>query len=406
MRLTMLGRTAAALAMIAGLLGAQTAPAPGTRAVGMVTAVTPDQKKLTIKTDTGETVSVSYTDKSRIVKIAAGETDMKKATPLPGDEIAVGDRALAAGTVAEADKVLTARLLVITAKSDVAAKQKAEADEWSKRGATGVVTSVDAAAKQFKVKRRSGEQSVETVVTLADKVDIKRYADDSVKYSDAKEATLADMKTNDQVRFLGNKSEDGLKWTGERVIFGSFRTLAGRVKSVNAAEGLISLEDLDGKPLLVQVGKDTSLKKMQNFVAFALAMQLNPTMKDLAARMASAQSRGGNGGGGQRQGGAPQGGPGGGAGAGGGFGGGAGMPSGPMTPQQISTAIDRSPKFELATLQPGDALIISASPAKVPGKATAITVLAGVDAILVAIPDIAGGVSAGLGQIGQLGVAF
>src|SRR5260221_703021 len=111
-------------------------------------------------------------------------------------------------------------------------------------GAIGEVKAIDAASKQMTVKTDAGSL---VTVSLSDKTEMRRYATDSIKFSDAKPAGFTDLKVGDQLRALGDKSEDGLHFTPQKVVTGSFRTVAGTVTAVDAATGEIKITDLEKK---------------------------------------------------------------------------------------------------------------------------------------------------------------
>ena len=107
-------------------------------------------------------------------------------------------------------------------KADIAKKQEAERAEWRRRGILGVVSAVNPETKEITISSRSmaGTQSV--IIPVAEKVDMRRYAPDSIKFSDAKTGTVSEVKVGDQLRALGERSPDGSRFTAEKVVTGSF----------------------------------------------------------------------------------------------------------------------------------------------------------------------------------------
>jgi predicted RNA-binding protein len=388
------------------------AQAPKT-VTGTVTKVTAAEGSLTVRSDAGEEFVIKVASSTRQLKIPVGG-GMKDATPLQLSEVSVGDRALASVAMMEGANTIVARTLAVNAKSELDEKAKAEADDWQKRGQQGLVSAVDPAAGTVKLKKKDAEgKTVEVAVKAAEKVEVKKYRDDSLEFSKALDAKFSDAMVGDQIRVLGN-TVDGTV-VAERVVLGRFRTVGGRVKKLDLEKGEITIDDLDSKkPLTIEITPNTVMKKMQPMVAFTLARQLNPTMKALADRFSGAQGgqRGGQGAAGQGaagQGAAGQGAGGSGprnAGAGGGgmMGGGmmGGGPATALTPQQVAQMLERQPKLAVADLKEGDDILVTASPGT-PGRAKALSLMAGVEAILMAVPDVGGGVSTGLGQAGLAG---
>jgi hypothetical protein len=246
------------------------------------------------------------------------------------------------------------------------------------------VDSVDPANRRISVSLRGGMggPAKKMDVSLSEKAVVRRYAPDSVKFSDARIASLGDIAAGDQVRARGEKSADGASMTAEEIVGGTFRNVAAQIVKVDPAEGRLTVTDLDTKkPLVVKVTPDSSLRKVPEMMARFLAMRLNAG----EGGMPGMPSGGGPGAGLMRPGGA--GGPGGGGPGGGGMGGpgmmGPGGPGGggPPSPAQM---LERMPAFKLDELKPGDALIIASTAGKSEAEATAITVLAGVEPMLTA----------------------
>jgi len=328
---------------------------PAARAIGAVTAIDAAAKQITIKSDAGAETKIALQDSTSYQRVPPGEKDLKNAAKIALSDLAVGDRVLARGKAGDGGAMMATSIVVMT-QSDLAKKHEADHAEWKKRGVAGVVTSLNPESKEVTISVRSREGVKPLVVPLSGTVDVRRYAPDSVLFSDAKPSTFAELKVGDQVRALGTKSEDGSRLTPEFIVAGAFRNIAATVISVDAAEKTVKVTDLDTKkPVLVRIAHDSTLKKLQPMAANMLAARLN----------------GGGAGGAMRPaGGGP---PGGGAPGGGGAG-------------DLESMIERMPALNITELKPGDALIISSTVGAQADKITAITVLAGVEPILTSAP--------------------
>jgi hypothetical protein len=392
-------------------LSAQTeSPKPAmNRVIGEVTAEESSGKQLTVKSDAGPSYTITSDEKTLFLRVPPGEKDLKKATKISADDVKVGDRVMARGPVAEEQKTVAAVSVIVMTKEDLAAKQKREQAEWQ-RGVSGEVKSISPDGKEVVVasRAREGVTSLTTVV-VGPNTTIRRYSPDSLRFADAKPAAVTEIQPGDQARVLGQKNADGTRVGAESVIFGTFRTIAGTVISVDAASNEIKLKDLETKqPVTIKVTANSQLRKLPPMVANILARRLNPTYQ------AAVGAAGGAGGSGFRpngeQGGMARGGSGsmagGGAGPGagvrdagqrGGPGSQAGGPgSGPGDRPRMGGApnmermLEMAPTFTLAEIQPGEALIVSTTARAGDGVANAITVLSGVEPILRAAPTGAG----------------
>ncbi len=355
--------------------------APASRAIGSVIAVDAGSKQITLKTDSGENVAVNLQDRTAYYRVGV-DLDMKKATKIALSDITAGDRVAARGALSEDKKTLAATSIVVMSRADYTKKHEAEEADWKSRGVSGVVTAINPDSKEITISVRTHEGQKPFIVAASGSVDMRRYAPDSIRFSEAKPSVFADLKTGDQMRVLGNKNEDGTRITPEYMVSGTFRNVAAQVISVDAAAKTIKVTDLDTKkPALVKIEAESKMHRLPPNVAGMLAMRLKGG--------AGGAGAGGPGGpGGARPAGAPAGagGPGGGP---GGHGGG-----------DIEQMLEHLPTVELTDLKPGDALIISSTAGAEPDKITAITLLAGVEPILTSAPKGRQGMALGNWNLG------
>lgn len=342
-----------ALGLLAACLAvAQTASK--SRIVGTITSVDAGKKQLVVKADDGASTSVQLDEATKLLRVAPGERDLTKATPIQPSDLAVGDRVLVRGGT-------PATSLIVMTKTDLAKKHELDRAEWQKRGMAGLVTAVNRDTKEITISTRVAEGRKSVVIDTSGPVNFRRYAPDSVRFADAKPSKLEELQNGDQLRVLGDKSADGTRVKAEEIVFGTFLTLAGTINSVDAAAGQITLKDLDTKKLvMVHVNAGTSLKKLPQMLANVLAMRLRGEQPEMP-RPASAPSTG-PGAGGNR------------------FG-------GPRRNMDFSDMLERMPAFSLAELKAGDALILSSTRGADPSKVTAITVVYGVEPLLTAAPE-------------------
>jgi hypothetical protein len=323
-------------------------------------SVNAESKQLAIKTDKGEEVTVTTTDRSFIRRLPPGESDTKKALPIELKSVNAGDRAAAIGTTAADGKGFQARTIYIMTRADVAQVHEKELEDWQKRGTTGIVASIDPGAKTLAVKVNSRTL---TAVSSA-KTEYQRYAAESAKMSDAKPGTFEQIKVGDQVNVLGDKTEDGTSVAAEKVVSGTFPQLAATVVSVDATAGVLTVKDLATKKnRFLRVTSDTTMRKLPPELAAMLARRYQP-----AAGQDTAAGERGRRGGSSGQFGMP------GRGARGGRG-------------DLKQVLDRLPAVPLTDLRAHDAIMVTTTEGTDSSHATAIMLLAGVDDLLRASPS-------------------
>jgi hypothetical protein len=353
---------AIALAIPAAVRAQQAA---SSRVMGTVASVSGNT--VSVKTDAGATVSVTIPDTARVLKTAPGQKTLTGATKIAVSDVGAGDRVL----MVVAGDPPTASVVVVNKASDIAAMQQQEQADWARRGVGGLVKAVDAPAGTVTITQ--GTRTI-TIHTSGSTV-FRRYAPDSVKFSDAQPSTLAAIQPGDQMQARGDKSADGSEVTADEVVSGSFRNIAGTVVSLDPSAGTFTVKDLaTRKTVTIKTTPDSDLRKLDPQIAQMMAVRLRAMGNGQGAGNGAAPA-------GAPQAGAGPGGagPGTGAGSGGGQwrqgGGGGGGGSG------LARLLQRSPQIQVGDLHKGDAVMIVATSGS-PDTATAIRLVAGVEPML------------------------
>src|SRR6266498_1612815 len=364
--------TLALIAMAAVARGQATTPATPSQGdpsitengvIGEVKAIDAAAKQMIVKTDAGSVVTVALADKTIYRRLAPGEKTLTNATKITLADVAEGDRVWSRGKVSEDRKSVPATAVIVMTKADIAKKQDAERAEWRRRGILGVITGLKPESKEITISSRSMAGTQAVVIPVTEKVELRRYAPDSIKFSDAKPSTFAELKVGDQLRALGERSAEGTHFTPEKVVTGSFRMVAGAVTTVNAATGEIKINDMQTKqPLTIVVKQDAVLRKFAPMeTGGGMMMSRGPDSPGAGGQGAQAQ--------GQRNPGGP-GGPGGGrpGGGGGGF--------------NINDMLERLPTVSIADIKVGDTIMVSSTQGTDPSRLTAIALVTGADTLL------------------------
>ena len=335
------------LALVLGAGVSLHAQAPS-RFLGTVTAINSDT--LTVKNAQGQDQQVQIPSTADLKRVEPGEKDLTKAVALQFSELAVNDRVLISLGPNAANGTPQALRVIAIKQADLAKKQQAEAAEWLRNGAGGLVKSLDAATGDIVIMNSAGPTAKTVTIHTNKSSVLKRYAAASISYDSAKVAPFDAIHAGDQLMARGSKSADGLEVTAAEVVSGSFRNISGTITSLDASNSTLVVKDLaTKKQVTVTIPADAQMKKLQDRMAQMLAARLKG---DVPA----------GGGAGTQGGGQGQRGPGGGGG---------------MDPQQI---LSRSPAIHFADLQKGDAVMLVSSNGT--SEVTAITLVAGVEPIL------------------------
>ena len=331
------------------------------RALGEVKVIDKAAKQLIIKTDAGSLVNVVLSDATSYMRVAPGETNLTNATKIAFADVAEGDRVLAMGKVSEDRKTVPARTVIVMTKADIAKKQEAERAEWKRRGVVGIITALKPDTKEITITSRTMAGPQTLTIPVTEKVELRRYAPDSIKFADAQTAKFDELKVGDQLRALGERDTAGTAFTAEKVVTGSFKSVAGVITAIDPATGELKINDMQTKqPLTIVVKQDSVLRK------FPAASEMGGMMMRPAG-----------------------GGPGGGAPAGAPAGGQGGAPGGPGAGRMgggggmnIQDMLERLPTTTLADVKVGDTIIVSSTKGADPTRVTAITLISGADTLL------------------------
>lgn len=322
---------ALALFASASVLTAQTtAPNPdpaitSLSVTGIVTGSKPETRQVIVKTAAGNEVTVTLSDRTTFMRIPPGEKTKDKFVPIAATDFGIGDSVFARGRMSEDRKSMPALEFYVMSKTDIAQKRERERGEWTRRGIAGTVSSLNAATNEISVDTRTPEGPKLIVVAANAQTQFRRYAPDSVRFSDAKPSSFAELKVGDQLRALGTKSADGSRFTPEEIVAGSFQTLGGTIAEINVEKQEIKINDLQSKAAVtVVVTKDSSLRK------------LSP---ELLAAIAKGSS-------------------------------------------DLQEMFDQLPAFALQDVKAGDAILISSTKGADPTRITAIAIVSGVGPLL------------------------
>lgn len=336
------------------------------RVLGTLTAVDPAGKTLTIRTDEGAEMMVTFTDSTRCLLVPPGETDLGMASPVECAGINSGDRVLARTRSAAEGEPPESEMVIVMSAAALGEKRKTELEAWRARGISGRVKSVDIAQREIVIETRTLQEAKEITLELTERTRVRRYPAGKFRFADSVPSSAGEIRAGDQLQVLGEASEDGSRIQTEGIIAGSFQTFAATVVSVDTETGELEVKDLEsGKTLTVRADDSPTMRRLPERMAMLLS-------RVIGGQQGSGRGGAGRGGfgGGQRGGRRP--GPGGGR-PGGGRG---------RAPGGFRQILSRAPEFKLAELKRGEALIISATEGDANGVRVAITILAGVEPLL------------------------
>jgi len=337
--------------------------------IGEVKNIDMATNQMIVRAESGVLSTVILNEKTQYKRMAPGTKSLTGATDIALSDVGPGDRVWARWRPGTDQHTIAAAQLVVMSKADLAKKQEAERNEWRKRGVSGIVKSVNPSTREITVSSRSlAGQSQSVIIPVTDKVLLRRYPPDTVpKYSDAKPSKFEEVKVNDQLRALGDKSADGTHLTAEEVVFGTFKIAGGTVTAIDAANNQIKINDLTTKKSLTIVFKpDSIIRRLPQGAAMMLGGGMGPGGP--GGGQGAGQGRPQAQGQGQRPEGAGPGGP---------QGGGMRMGGGSM-----ADMLEKLPVISINDLKVGDTILMSSLPGADPTQLTAIQLVTGAETLL------------------------
>ncbi|MEO7660421.1 MAG: hypothetical protein ABIV48_12480 [Pyrinomonadaceae bacterium] len=325
-------------------------------------------KKIVITTDKGP-VEIIITDRSIFKRVSAENPSLTAATTGAITDISVGDKITVSGIVAADGKSIPARSVYFMTAADIEARNAKQNDEWQRRGVKGKVVSVNTQTNQIGLEISGLTGTTKMILTPKENAKFLRYAQDSIRFDEAVESSLGEVKVGDMIRATGDKSSDNQSFAAEQILAGAFQTTAGTIKSIDTENALIVIKNLQtNKDVTVVISKTSVLKRFPAEQA------------EMFARMQMAGAGGarpmGQGGMPARPAGGGQGRAGGGQGGQGGFGG------APRTAGGIDDMLERSPTIATSDLKVGDIIAFSSTKSPDLSRIKAIKLFAGVEPFL------------------------
>lgn len=344
------------------------APRAVAKRIGAIKVI--NGNEITLTPDSGPDVKITVQAATQIVRFAPGEKNLNNATPIQLQDLQVGDRIRATGWASDDNLPLPVLKIVVMKHSDLEARHQQDLQDWQKRGVGGIAKAVDATAGTVTISVRGKDLAIRSSNTTL----IRRYAQDSWQFDDAKPSALREIRPGDQVSARGNRSADGSELAAEEIVSGLFPLFSATVNSVDASSSTLSVHDLSSKKtVLIKVTRDSLLRHLPPEMAQRFAVFFKG-----AAGGATPGAASGTGSASNTQLGGPGGPPNGNT-AGGRSGG----------APDFQRLVNHAPAASLPDLHKGDAVIILSTEGTASGAGTAIQLVSGVEPILQAAPNAA-----------------
>ncbi len=170
-------------------------------------------------------------DTKTLLKVAPGAKDLKSASRITADELAVGDRVDVRGFKSAEDPAkIAARSVVLMSGRDLQAAHAAQEAEWQ-HSTAGVITEVDAAKGTVTINERLPAGLKPAVIQTTPQTEFTRYSPENPNTPSPSQMTQ--LQVGDHVRVIGETGADGSTITARKFYSGAFRILNGTIVSIS-----------------------------------------------------------------------------------------------------------------------------------------------------------------------------
>jgi hypothetical protein len=239
--------------------------------VGVVSSIDAAKGTLTLKTDAGAVVLIQADQNTICLRLPVGERTLSKATPTKLEEIAINDRVLAHGI--KSNQAFLAQRLIVMPALEVARKREHDLDEWKRRGVGGIVREINAQSGEITLELR-GPNAGSRLSVQTTKATFRRYVPGSLRFEDARASKVDQVHAGDQLRALGDKSDDAQTFLAEQIVSGAFKTIGVTVTAADNSTGKITAATLDQKkPVTISINHESVLHRIPPAVAAAIAQK-------------------------------------------------------------------------------------------------------------------------------------
>src|SRR5687767_15213584 len=149
-----------------------------------------------------------------------GEAAAQKALQIGLEEVAVGDRVFARAAFIGDGKTLEARQVVVSSTAATTAQSQPQQTDLRSRPMAGRIARVDVDKKEITLQPRGREAVTPPTIVISDATRFFRYAPDSLDINHASRSSISQMREGDQLRALGERSEDGTRFAATEIKIG------------------------------------------------------------------------------------------------------------------------------------------------------------------------------------------
>ena len=226
--------------------------------VGELMAIDRAAGKATVKTGDGKEVNFEIDKKAVFLRIKPNEKNLENAAKISLSDVTKNSKILARGLI-----WIVYFLCFKTSLSFKMKKETSGGENSQKDNIAGTITAIDPAKKQIKARIVSQTGVIEIILDniSSEETSFYRYANDSLKFNNSVASSFDKIKVGDQFKSTGKMSNDSAVFFPKTMVFGTFRTIGGKITSIDLNKREFTIEDIQTKKIVkIAISDETLLK--------------------------------------------------------------------------------------------------------------------------------------------------
>jgi hypothetical protein len=188
---------------------------------------------ITLKTDSGDLVNLSYDGATSFLLAGSGSQPDVGATRVPPEQLNNGDR-LCVGTSEPL-------VVTVTPRRDIETRQKKELAAWQTDSLYGVVSELDRNARRITLAVSAGDKDIGYSVDVSPDAAYWVFPRNTIRLSDAVTGSLDQVAPGDTLYVRGTKDRESQKFAANLIVSGGFRSFAATIETIKPLDELLDV---------------------------------------------------------------------------------------------------------------------------------------------------------------------
>jgi hypothetical protein len=226
--------------------------------VGKLVSIDQTARKAVVKTSDNKEIAFEIGEKTIFLRIKPNEKNLDNAVKISVKDITQDSQILARGIYAKSN-VFVAQMIVVVSNNGLVTENNTQKDSIQ-----GIVTAIDSLKKQIKINAVLQNAIKEITIDFSSATaTFYKYSNTSLKFVNSVVSNFSKVKVGDQLKAVGRVDSTGSIFTSETIVFGTFKTIGGKITAVES-ENRFEIEDFQTKKkFTVEISNEATLKILE-----------------------------------------------------------------------------------------------------------------------------------------------